>query len=224
MHFHYVHFIQFLKSGSNICRVIAHSSVGKSNGNSKGQKLSSAEPSKKIVKAKHNKGSNAVKVSPKEEAILQAIGKLHAGGIQEPKRSMVQGMSKNSKTPEAFKKCLGAIKKKGLLLYPSGETIALTDEGISFVGVFDPESFTNANFHDEVIKELLSKKDRTIFEALVDGKVHDRKAVAEKLGYDMSKLSGYDKDLAKMGTLGYLDKTKTTLQLTDTCFPKGRPN
>ena len=163
-------------------------------------------------------------MKPKEEEIVQALGKLHAAGITEPKRDMVQAMSGNGKTPESFKKNMGILKKhKGYIEYPSATTVSLTDAGREYVGEPEPGSITNEVFHEEMIKVLLSKKGKEIFDEISDGKIHDKKEVAKRMGYDMNKLSGFDKDLSKMSTLGFVEKTKPTIQLTDKCFPMGRP-
>lgn len=162
-------------------------------------------------------------MTPKEEAIVQALGKLHAAGITQPKRDMVQAMSGNGKTLEGFKKNMGCTKKKGYLVYPDGTSVALTDKGVSHVGEVDPDSITNEFFHEEVVKPLLNKKASLIFDAISDGDVHQKKDVAEELGYQMDKLTGYEKDLSKMSKLGFLTKDKTTIQLTNKCFPLGRP-
>jgi len=184
--------------------------------------------SKKIVNVKHSKSSGGGKKSgglnPKQVGILEALGKLHAVGITEPKRDMVQALSGNSKTTEAFKKNMGIIRSKfGYLEFPSSTTVALTDAGREYVGEPDPESLTNAYFKEHMMKPLLSKKAGEILDAISDGEVHNKIIVAQDMGYDMDKLSGYEKDLSKMSTLGFLDKTKDTIQLTDQCFPSGRP-
>ena len=46
--------------------------------------------------------------------------------------------------------------------------------------------------------------------------------VAKALGYDLDKLSGFEKDLSKMSSLGFLVKDKDTMQLTAKCFIAGR--
>lgn len=151
------------------------------------------------------------------------MGKLYHALITQPKRDMVQAFSGNAKTLEGFKKNLGNIKKKGYVNYPDGATVALTEKGIAYVGTdVDPSSITNETIH-ETFKELLpGNKGKLIFEAISDGHVHQKKDIAVQLGYDLTKLSGYEKDLSKMSTLEFINKTKTTIQLTDKCFPLGR--
>jgi predicted transcriptional regulator len=167
-------------------------------------------------------GSSDLK--PPFEAILQAMGKLRAIGQDNPKRTDVQTFSGNAKTYEGFKKNLGSLRSQyGLVDFPCGQTVTLTEKGIQHVGEVDRTSVTNESAQ-ELMKELLAPKAREILHAMVDGASHDRNAIAEQLGYDMSKLSGFNKNVSRMKTLDIVSyPTKTTIQLTDRCFPLGRP-
>ncbi|KAL3913744.1 MAG: hypothetical protein SGARI_000500 [Bacillariaceae sp.] len=156
-------------------------------------------------------------LKPKEMAILKAIGKLHAAQIGKKSKKMVAALAGQSKTPEGFKKMLGGLKKKGFIIYGANDTVDLTDLGIEAVG-YSP-ALTNTDFHEQVIKVLLTPKGWTIFQHIIDREVHNKINVAKEMGYPMSKLSGYDKDLSKMTTLGFLKKTTDTIQLTEKCFP-----
>lgn len=164
-----------------------------------------------------------VSVKPAEEKILQAIGKLRVIGTEQPTRDQVQKFSGNTKTKAGFDKNLGNLKKKGFVEYPDGKTVALTDQGVEYVGEVDPSDLSNEAIQNEM-KEMIPAKARDIFDALLDGKEHDRKKLAEQLKYDMNKLSGYQKNISQMRTLGFVDyPSKTTIKLTDSCFPLGRP-
>lgn len=151
------------------------------------------------------------------------MGKLRAIGIYEPTRDDVQNFSGNGKTKEGFKKNLGVLSKQGYVEYRSAKTVALSEEGIDHVGDVDPSSLSIEEHH-ESIKAMLPPSAGKIFDALADGAVHNRLETAKKLGYDLNKLTGYDKNLSKMSTMGFLNKDKQSFQLTDKCFPLGRPN
>lgn len=182
-------------------------------------KATTNKASKAVAAAKGSKHPKpGFKLNAAQEVILQTLGKLRAVKKDEPTREMVMQMSKNSKTKAGYDKNCGILRKQGFLAYPSSKTMELTDTGVAHVGSPDPSDMTNEVFHAS-IKQMISKKAGLIFDAIVDGKVHDRKKTAEDLGYDMTKLSGYDKDLSKMSSLGFLDYDKTTLQLTKMCFP-----
>ena len=145
--------------------------------------------------------------------------------MEAPSRKNVQAFSGNTKTKAGFEKNLGQLKKGGYLTYGPGSTLILSEKGSSLFSLSSSASsaLTNESIHEDM-KEMLSPKARLIFDALLDGERHDRKVVALELGYDMSKLSGYQKDISKMKTLGFLEyPTKTEIRLSDTCFPLGRP-
>ena len=171
--------------------------------------------------AANNKAAGSLK--PGEDRIVRAVGKLAAGRLVEPKRDFVQIFSGNGKTPEGFKKTMGILKNKGYIMYPTKDTVALTELGIEYVGKVDPDSMSLQEFHDN-IREILhnGKQAVQIFDLLVDGNVHTKDELIEALNLDRSKLSGFEKNLSKMKSLGYLEKTKDTAQLTDLCFPCGR--
>ena len=158
--------------------------------------------------------------NPMQEVILQTLGKLRAIQMNQPTREMVMHMSKNSTKKAGYEKNCGILRKQGFLMYPStpNKTVELTPQGVAYVGAPDPSDMTNEAYH-ACIKEIISKKGGLILDHLVDGEVHDREETARALDYDMKKLSGFNKDLSKMSSLGFLVYTKTTLQLTPACFP-----
>jgi hypothetical protein len=173
--------------------------------------IAKASSSAKSAKA------NSITVKPKERDILQALGKLYAAQVEQKHRSTVAALAGQSKTPEGFKKTLGSLKKKGLITYGSNDTLDLTDAGIEVIGYTAP--LTNQDFQEEVIKQLVSPKGWTIVQHIIDREVYNKNQVATDMGYDMNKLSGFEKDLSKLKKLGFLDKTSDTIQLTGKCFP-----
>ena len=125
-------------------------------------------------------------------------------------------MSGYMKTPEGFKKTMGILKKGGYIVYPTGDTVALGDEGLKYVGDVEPP--TLEEYHNNIMEILPSKQAIEIFKELQDGEEHNKDEVIDALGLDRSKLSGFEKNLSKMKSLGYLNKTKDTIQLTPLCF------
>ncbi|CAB9498474.1 expressed unknown protein [Seminavis robusta] len=188
-------------------------------------KTSSKKTAKSAGKtsAKSSKGTGSGSINKAQENIVITLGKLKAIGMVQPKKTEVQIFSGNSKTKAGYEKNLGTLRKLGYIEYLSGSMVKLAEKGIRFVGVVDPSSITNESVHNDM-KEMLVPKAREIFDVLADGKVHNRREVAEHLNYDMTKLSGYEKNISKMKTLGFVEyHSKTTFALTDRCFPLGRP-
>lgn len=159
-------------------------------------------------------------------AILEAMKKLKAAGLPLD-RTVVELLSGNAKTPQGYKKKLSEMKNKnlGVISYGSGSILDFTQLGMDAVG-YDPDATpaSNEDFHEKIKQILPNKQALQIFEALLDGQVHDKQQIAiQVLNLDPTKLSGYDKNLSKLSTMRYLTKTETTIVLTDKCFPCGRP-
>jgi hypothetical protein len=173
------------------------------------------------AKAAGSRNNDNIKINGPQMKILKTVAKLQGLRV-ETSRDIVQSMSGNSKTEQGFVKNLGILRKKGLI-EPGSTVILLTDQGRQLVGVVDPSSLSNNEFLTD-IKTLVSKKAGKIIDFLIDGTARDRTDTAFALGYDLSKLSGYDKDLSKLSSLGFLQRGKTMIQLTNKCFPLGRPD
>ena len=141
--------------------------------------------------------------------------------MTQPTKDRVQTFSGNGKTKSGFDKNLGMLKKQCCIEYPSTGLLEVTDKGLALVGGA-VKSMTQKQCHEN-IKALLSKKAAAVFDSLAEGRAHDKMELARLLGYDMGKLSGYEKDLGRMSSLGFLDRRGKELQLTDFCFPMGRP-
>ena len=195
--------------------------AGRVNTNSNSAKVKVTKKSNSVKTTSKSSSVSALSTTlkPGEDKILQAMGKLHAVGMTEPSRDQVQTFSGNGKTPEGFKKSVGKLKKAGYIVYANKDTMALTDEGIKHVGYVDPSSISLTQFHNNIKEILPSKQAVEIFDLLTDGEVHRKDELIDRLNLDRNKLSGLEKNLSKMKTLGFLDKTKDTVQLTAKCFP-----
>ena len=164
--------------------------------------------------------STDFKLNTQKMKILKTIAMLRMASISKASKEQVQIMSGNSKTKAGFDKNLGQLKKAGFLVYV-GANVELTEKGLAVVGDVDPSSLSTESFHEN-IKKVLSKKGGSIFDFISDGKKYNKMDVAKALGYDLDKLSGFEKDLSKMSSLGFLVKDKETMQLTAKCFIAGR--
>lgn len=165
-----------------------------------------------------------------EPKILGGLAKLYAAGVTEPKRallSLVTGYPSKS-----LLTLMGKLKKKNLLVYPDAHTVRITSEGLSRV----PSSATAATGSSGMLtnKEIQNRLKSTlnlkfqptrIFDALVDGKIHNKKELAMSLGLDGSKFASFKTYLSSLGGMGLvIYPTKDSIQLTDLAFPLGRPS
>jgi len=199
-----------------------HLSLSSNMGKSKNKvnKLTTASSASK-KSAKYQESSSLDQLKPKLQIIVQTIAKLVAIGMVCPLRKDVQSFSGNSKTEAGFSKNLGLLRKQGYVDYGAGKTLILTEKGSRHVGKIDPSSLSNESIQEDM-KDMLKPKARNIFDALISGDERNRNAIAKELYYDMNRLSGFQKDLSKMKTLGFVEfPTNKTVKLADKCFPLG---
>ena len=161
------------------------------------------------------------KINGPQMKILKTVAKLERLQIETTKAT-VQSMSGNLKSESGFTKNLSILRKQGLL-GRGNAIIELTKQGRQLDGVVDSSQMSQNEFWTEIKQVLLPPAAGKIFDALIDGQVHEKKTIITKLGYQPDKLTGFNKYLSKMSSLGYLAKTKSHLQLTDKAFPLGRP-
>ena len=162
-----------------------------------------------------------------KERILGALGSLHAIGIAEAPRIQLALWSGYSNVNSAgFAKALSQTKKDGLIQYPSGKTVSLTDEGRqtdAAKSTVPPKD--NAAVHAQ-IKSLLKPIQIRMFDLLANGAAQTREDLAAGMGYTNLNSSGYAKSLYGMSSLGLIhyptdatDKKKKLVQLSSICFP-----
>ena len=162
-----------------------------------------------------------------KERILGALGQLHAIGISEAPRIQLALWSGYSNVNSAgFAKALSQTKKDGLIQYPSGKTVSLTETGRqteAAKSTIPPKD--NAAVHTQ-IKSLLKPIQVRMFDLLANGAAQTREELAAGMGYTNLNSSGYAKSLSGMSSIGLIhypkditDKKKKLVQLSSICFP-----
>ena len=162
-----------------------------------------------------------------QERILGALCKLNAIGINEAPRIQLALWSGYLNVNSAgFAKALSQTKKEGLIQYPSGKTVSLTDTGRqteAAKSAVPPKD--NAAVHAQ-IKSLLKPIQIRMFDLLANGAVQTREELAAGMGYTNLNSAGYAKSLSGMSSLGLIDypkdasdKKKKLVQLSSICFP-----
>ena len=120
---------------------------------------------------------------------------------------------------------LSGLKKNGYVEYPDKSTVRITDEGMEHADI-DSIKIPKDNSEAQVeIKTThnLKPKECAFVDLLSDGQIHRRVDVMETLEIKSKQtLSCMMSGLKGKGFIEYPDKT--TVQLTDMCFPFGRPN
>ena len=162
-----------------------------------------------------------------KERLLGALGKLHTIGIYEAPRIQLALWSGYLNVNSAgFAKALSQTKKEGLIQYPSGKTVSLTDTGRqteAAKSTVPPKD--NAAVHVQ-IKSLLKPIQIRMFDLLANGAVQTREELAAGMGYTNLNSAGYAKSLSRMSSLGLIHypkdasgKKKKLVQLSSICFP-----
>lgn len=182
---------------------------------SKGSKVS------KTTRSPPVKGSSGGSGGPQRilDFVLAMEGKLNTAQIP---RKMVMAASgvKNTTFPVTIS---GMKKKKGWIDYDK-DTISLTELGRSKAnpGAIMEGGFDNESAQEDNIRRFkIGGKALALFNAMRDGKVHDRVALAEQMG--ITNKGTLAVMLSNMKKNGILLVTPTTLQLSDMNFPLGRP-
>ena len=128
--------------------------------------------------------------------------------------------------------------QKGAIYYPKPGHVGLTETGFAMadeLGVNAKAGATNEEVQEHLKETLLSRKSHIeVFDFLVqDGKPHTYAECAAACSgdYDPNSLSFNNNTMTKMRGCGILEnvdtssktKAERTVQLTDMCFPFGRP-
>ncbi|KAL7553354.1 hypothetical protein ACHAWF_016629 [Thalassiosira exigua] len=165
------------------------------------------------------------------EMIIKSIAELTALGKPNPPRIQVAMFSGYSNpSSKGFANALSALKTDGMVAYPDNKSVALTRKGIESAEakkITPPQS--NIEVHDRM-KALMKPKQEQIFNCLADGKPYLRDEIAARVGHTNPSSKGWANSVSKMSSIGILcyprddsDPKKKWVQLTDMCFPFGRP-
>jgi hypothetical protein len=164
-----------------------------------------------------------------EAKILGGLGELYAAGITEPKRTLLSLVT--GYPIKSLNTLMGKLKKNNFLVYPSGQTVRITPEGLdrvpsSVTTTASSGKFTNKEMQKRLKSSLKLKLQPTrIFDLLVDGKAHSKKELAMSLGLDGSKFASFKTYLSSLGGMGLVSyPSPDTVQLADLAFPFGRPS
>lgn len=143
-------------------------------------------------------------ITPAKQKILNALAFLHGIGVAPADKTQLALIAGVSPTSGGYFNNLGSLRSSGLIDYPSGGTVALTDAGAAIAST-DGVPSTTDELHDAIRAKLPPAKWR-IIEALIRSypKAMSKDAVAEQI--DVSPTSGgYFNNLGSLRSLGLLD-------------------
>ena len=124
--------------------------------------------------------------------------------------------------PSSFAPLVSKMKGRDLIFCPSKDTLGLTEKGRSMA---DPSFVPSSN--KDACTEMKAKHcaggmAAKVFDLLDDGRVYEKTFVFERIG--CKSKSTFAPLLSKLKAKGVIHyPTPNTVQLTDACFPWGRP-
>jgi hypothetical protein len=192
------------------------------------KKATSTKVKKATSTAKKSADGSRKSAAEVQQVIFGAMCELHCVGIQEIPVELIAMFAGYSNTRSAtFAKQLKDLESKAWIGKPKTAHFSLTEVGIKEMPPVDPPK-SNEDVHERLLG-ILQKKVKTtdklmsLWDLLRDGKEHDIKALAGKIGYGNSRSAGYASMISTMQELGLAEKTKGSVRLTDVAFPFGRP-
>lgn len=114
------------------------------------------------------------------------------------------------------------MKKKGLVQY-SKDTVRLTEKGRALANEHAVFFMDNGAAQADIkTKFKIGGKAALLFDQLADGLVHDRHSIVDSLGFKSKNSAAVM--LSNLKKNGVIEYDKSTIKMTDACFPFGRPS
>jgi len=142
-------------------------------------------------------------VSRSQQRILDSLAALEGMGIKQPSREQLALWSEVSPTSGGYFNNLGGLRTAGLIEYPGGGKVSLTNAGRTIAAAGEPLSV------EQMQRSLYAKvgsSKAAILKALVDIYPQDiaKNELAEKIGVS-PRSGGYFNNLGSLRTLGVID-------------------
>ena len=171
------------------------------------------------------------KLTPSQQKIVNAVAALSEGPGDPVLRKKVMLMSGYAPKNTGFVVALSTLKTKKKCLVFDSDTVTLTELGLSLAEPMDSmEAPSNEEHIEKIRSELKGNKAKLVFDVLVskDGKKQTRVHVAQAVGYDSPKCSGFAVAISQLASKGFMeyctnDEGEACLILTDQVYPFGRP-
>ncbi len=155
-------------------------------------------------------------------AILTAIARFEALGVAAPKRDHVGALAKYSPGGGTFQKYVGRLNALGLVSYPTGRAVALTEAGRAICPPPDGKA-TLAEYQEAWMGLVPGAGHRTLLRRLIDvyPATVSREWLGEQTGYTSSG-GTFQKYIGKLNSLGLVRyPSGGEVAATDLLFPEG---
>lgn len=154
-----------------------------------------------------------------QQRVLDALASFEAAGLVDVAKSNAAVFAGQSSTSSGFANNLGALRSRGLITYPSGGRVALTDAGRA--GAAPTERIRSIEQLHEAWRVKLSAPQWRILDTLLkchpDAMARDELAVAAR---QSPTSSGFANNLGALRSLGLLDYPRSGMvAATELLFP-----
>lgn len=141
-----------------------------------------------------------------QKRILDALAEAEQLSAEAPDRSLVAILSGYTHIQSTgFVKALGALSSAGMITYPLGGRVALTDTGRA--SAVAPEVPATASELQERVSKLIGGAASKVLRPLIEAnrKPMSRQELAEASGYGHIQSTGFVKTLGRLRTLGFIE-------------------
>lgn len=160
-------------------------------------------------------------VTAPQQRILDALAKLDAFGVAAPQKPTLAAMAGVSSKSSGFANNLGAMRSAGLIDYPAGGCVALTDTGRAIANA--PERAPTLQDLHEGWLAMVTRPQAELLRVLISSYPVElpKLALAARAGVSASS-SGFANNLGALRSLGAIDYPQAGhVVATALLFPKG---
>lgn len=191
--------------------------------NTKGDSPKKAESkdSKNTVKSSGQSGDGKKEGKSAEVKIMEVLAKMYAANTTSVEKEKILNMT--GIAPKTLSNTIPKLKRKGFIEVDKG-VVELTEAGINEMGDMAKQAGSNEEIQEK-IKEDLSVKQVEIMDALLDGKIHSKEALARNLNYkDGAKTKTFVNAVGGLsGKKIVIYPSKGDVQINEEkCFPFGK--
>lgn len=150
---------------------------------------------------------------PRQWKVIESLSRWAGRGMREVTREQCAFIAERGSSSSSYEKDLGSLRTAGLIEYPSGGTLRLTEAGLAMCPP-KGRGFTAGELY-QAIRNALEPRQVAIVDALLKEGGLTRAELAEASGRGGSS-SSFEKDLGKLRTLTIVDyPTKGSVDLTE---------
>jgi uncharacterized protein len=159
-------------------------------------------------------------LSAPQQRILDALAAFEAVGLDQVAKSNIATWAGQSPTSSGFANNLGALRSRGLISYPVGGRVALTDAGRALAAAAEPVTSLE-QLHTAWVARLSAPQGRLV-RVLIDRhpEAMHRTELATAVGNSATS-SGFANNLGALRSLGLIDyPQRGQVMATDLLFPE----